>query len=129
MIDLEYWAKDPEKPGYLKYTGSPTYGEVYRQLGEQLETAGMIDEYIALSSFKHSLDVNNTPFPRAGGEPEDRRWIAVYPVQGDSEGWYIHIDIIHFDSTRTMFVLIKTLAEDRNRAWEIAKAAGELLGA
>jgi hypothetical protein len=59
--------------------------------------------------------------------PEKYRWISVYPVTGNSEGHYIHVDVIN-GKNRHMVMMSKTFG-----GWEvacqIANAAGKLLGA
>ena len=55
------------------------------------------------------------------------RWLACYAVTGDSEGWYVHVDVISGDSRKLLF-LCKTFA-DMDAAYKIAKRCAELLGA
>jgi hypothetical protein len=63
--------------------------------------------------------------------PEDYHWIAVYPVTGNSEGHYLHIDLIgtakHEELVRHI-AMVKTFS-GWDKACEVCAAAGKLLGA
>ena len=60
--------------------------------------------------------------------PKTWHWIACYAVTGDSEGHFVHVDVIAHKSTRKMVLLCKTL-DGMKHAYEIAKRCAELLGA
>ncbi|SFR12472.1 hypothetical protein [Desulfoscipio geothermicus] len=81
-IEIEKWEPHPEKPGYLKYTGNRTIGEIFTDLRKRLKEEGLLpDEY-----FDVFLGVDkNASFPVYA-------WIACYPVTGSNEGHYIHIN-------------------------------------
>ncbi len=63
--------------------------------------------------------------PILGAMPERWQWIACYPVKGSSEGYYIHIDILFHNGTRTMFGLAKVW--DWESACLRANAAAKIL--
>lgn len=86
-IEIKKWVPNPEKPGYLKYAGNRTVVEVFTELKKRLEHDGLLpDEYFCISGdYRRDGD---KPFP------ERHRWIACYPVTGDNEGHYIHVDAL-----------------------------------
>lgn len=57
------------------------------------------------------------------------RWIAIYPVEGSSEGHYIHVDLIHGEANerRTTLFLTKTFA-GQDAAINLAGELCRLLG-
>ena len=90
----------------------------HRLAREPEKSEGLLDEYFSLVC-RWDVDVTSS-------WPERYRWIACYPVTGDSEGHYVHIDIIYHDQSRQMFVLAKTF-QGMNHAWQIARRVAELL--
>ena len=132
LIKLSYWKPDPDRPGYLKFVGTPTYRQVFDLLHEVLEAEGLIDEY-----FEPSLSLEQDTSLTEGRQrldepvPRDIRWVCCWTVRGGSEGDYIHIE---FDVTdrwtgkahRVPFALGKTFL-GRDHAWRIARRVAELL--
>lgn len=123
-IQIEIYGPNPDKPGYLKRLRTRSYREVFDDLEAGLQAAEMVDEYISLNCR------NDDPHQQA--PIASYRWISVYAVRGDSEGYYIHIDFIRQDaqSSRIVesFAMIKTCG-NFDRGWEIAKHAAFLLDA
>lgn len=63
------------------------------ELYNTLDKSGFVDEYIDLSlkgRLLDKLDFNVGLYELF----ENTRWIACYVVEGDSEGWYMHISAI-----------------------------------
>ena len=86
-IEMGKYEPHPEKKGYLIYTGNNSIKEVYKQLKDRLEKDGLLpDEYFSVSCGSDYHE--DAPFP------ESYRWIACYAVTGDSEGAYIHVDVL-----------------------------------
>ena len=96
-IEIGVWEPVPESPGQSRQVRNRTATEVIDLLAEELrldppvgtaaemasgETPAWIDEYLSAG-----FDGSGSPLPRY-------RWVAVYPVTGDSEGHYIHIDLV-----------------------------------
>ena len=85
---LEDWAHLVEKAtgenvGLLRYVGGRPLTEIHEKLSDGLESAGLrIDEYFCVSS-----DMRDEVWP------DDVRRIAVFTVQGGSEGHYVHVDV------------------------------------
>jgi hypothetical protein len=137
-IQLEHWSPDPEKPGYLKFAGTPTYREVFDRLRAALDAEELIDEYFEPATWleKDSEDLRNAAFE----QPMPRvRFVQCYAVTGGSEGHYVHVDFltepIGADGfvagrgrKRVSFALGKTFL-GWDHAWTIAKRVAELLGA
>jgi hypothetical protein len=60
--------------------------------------------------------------------PDNYRWIAVYVVQGGSEGYYLHIDVVYCEGNRELMILGKTLHCGLEEAYESAKQIALFLG-
>lgn len=82
-IETEIWVPDLEKKGYVKYTGQRKARDVFQEVSEALEEAGLYpDEYFSLASqFKYGDTVE---FPVA-------RELACYANWGGSEGIYLEV--------------------------------------
>ena len=61
----------------------------------------------------------NSPFP-------EFHWIAVYYVEGGSEGYYIHVDVLYEENKRKMILLGKTLL-GRSEAEKIANCLSRII--
>jgi len=93
---LEDWAPVVEKStgeetGYIRRASGRPLSEILKKLSSRLEDAGLIvDEY---------FDVG--PGARYTREwthwPDNVHRIAVFAVEGGSEGHYVHVDIYHKD--------------------------------
>jgi len=148
LIELEYWESDPERPGYQRFAGTPTYREVFRRLSDALHAEGLIDEYLSPGL---ELEMGTVQDNAADGSrtcrldtqiPRGVRWVAAWACTGGSEGHYVHVELMYsggtvFDETtgmtplpsgRVPLALAKTFAEWEH-AWLIAKRAAALLGA
>jgi hypothetical protein len=69
-------------------------------------------DYCHLSSFRENAPADDAPvWP---DKPPYTRWVAIYAVSGDSEGWYVHIDRIPADATnvRQGMLLAKFWSEE-----------------
>lgn len=87
-IEIHKYGPNPEKPGYLRYAGNRTVGEVFKELQERLKDEGLLpEEYFDLVYDSVAWPKPEAEFPRC-------RVIACYPVTGRSEGHYIHIDAL-----------------------------------
>ncbi len=104
--------------GRILETRPKTIGQVYAYLRTQL--GDLIDEYFSICTDSTPATGNTDPWPL------DSRWIAVYPVTGNSEGHYVHVDSIAPDGTRRLLYLAKTF-RGMAHAWRIAQRLGELL--
>lgn len=82
-IETEIYKDVPGKKGYVKHVGMKTIGEVYKQIVNKLDD----EVFSKFDYFLCSNGQNDMPFPYG-------RWVAVYPVIGDNEGHYIHVDVI-----------------------------------
>lgn len=137
-IEIEVYKPHPEKTGYLLLDYRRTIQDVLDELNAKLKLEGREpDEYGFSNMTKYRDPAYMAEGPRKYGQyalpwPEYRR-IAVFPVTGNSEGHYIHIEIIspeRKDGTHTVecIGLAKTF-----RGWDhacrIAGAAARLLQA
>lgn len=88
MIELDLWKPNPEQPGYLVFDRAATMGEVYDAAKAALQAAGLWEalDYFDLST-DYQPDPRRLPRPRA-------RWVGCFAVEGDNEGWYIHVEAI-----------------------------------
>jgi len=126
-ITLQYWEPNPDKPGYLRHVGNPTYREVYRELYKALENEGLIDEYFSNqydTGMSPGKDKSDTPIPNF-------RWVACWAVVGGSEGHYIHVELVYPDDAHKHFIheafaLGKTF-QGWDHAWTIARRCAELM--
>jgi len=108
---LEDWAPlvelaTGEETGLSCYVGGRPLSEILQRLSSGLESAGlMVDEYFSVSA-----DVEYTR--KWTVWPKDVRRIAVFAVQGGSEGHYVHVDVYTgegYEETKvTTLFLLKT---------------------
>lgn len=120
-IEIELYRPIPDKPGYVEVVGRKTKKEVFNELEKRLKAQGFYpDEYFSSRDYSNEGD---KPFP-------EFRWISCYAVTGDSEGHYIHIDVIPYDENleRNIIFLGKSFM-GMDYAFEIAKACAKHLGA
>lgn len=111
--------------------------EIARELERRIL---LLDEH---TDHRYALDYCSSSGYLADGGKDDRplrermRWMAVWPVTGGSEGWYIHVDAVYqtdekgnptrdaagnFTNVHRPIVLIKTFG-----GWsEAAELAGEI---
>ena len=61
------------------------------------------------------------PTPDNRAFPTEWKWLSCFVVKGGSEGFYVHIEIIHRDDTRELIGLLKCWSW--NDAFRIANAA------
>lgn len=90
MINLELWKPNPEHPGYLMLDRYATKGEVFDQAVAALKAAGLWDalDYFHLTrDWDAGSDARQQPWPAA-------RWVGCFAVEGDNEGWYIHVEAV-----------------------------------
>lgn len=101
-----------------RYKTLATIGSWLRAEMHKLDTPDgeFIDEYFSLGD-----DTKGACWP----DFTMTRWIAVYPVRGGSEGWYVHVDALLSDDKRKLLFLAKTWTPDR--AWEIVRELARLL--
>jgi len=107
---LEDWAPivekaTGEKTGLSNYVGGRKLSEIHKKLVDGIESAGlMLDEYFSLST---DAELNR----HWETWPEDVRRIAVFAVQGGSEGHYVHVDVYTSSTSKpstkvtTVFIL------------------------
>lgn len=115
-IATQIWEQDPEKPaGYQRLARTKTIGEVYQEIRDVVgEFPEGCNEYFSVSPM----------LPADTLWPEGR--ITVYPVTGDSEGHYIHVDVNGSRGEHQMIFLGKTF-DGWDAAWSFAKKLAELL--
>ena len=107
-IKTEIWEDIPEKPGYFRQVGMIKAEEVFEQVKGILKNQKFLDN---LDYFHLDHDLYGKDFPYG-------RWIAAYPVIGDNEGHYIHVDIIAVKNWKTgvdikereIFIIAKTFS-------------------
>ncbi len=134
-IEIGIWEPVPDKPGYVKAVGNRPVGDILTELVEKLKILcpkemEQLDYGFNYDGLHHEVD------------PKDAwpsyRWIACYVVRGDSEGHYLHIDVLHGEDcrgekfARKNITIAKTL-DGKNSGmaamYEIAKYAAILLDA
>lgn len=100
--------------GRITATRPKSVQEVLAYCRERL--GDLIDEY-----FSPSSDVEpTTPWPTVW------RWIKVFPVTGNSEGHYVHVEVETLDGKSRPMLLAKTF-RGMGHAWAIARRLGEAL--
>ena len=122
-VEIQVFEPVPDKPGYQQWSHNRTLAEVLGELNARLLARDLEpDEY--------GFDI----MPRAEGFERSRdlswpdyRWIACFAVTGSNEGHYIHIEAIK-DNRRELIYVAKTF-QGMGRAFEIARACAEILGA
>jgi len=113
--------------GYVKSEEPKTIEEVYQYVVKELQkynepgdkySCGPIDEYFSISCKYEGI----THWPL------DYSWIAVFCVQGGSEGYYTHVEAIWADGNRRQLLFLgKTLREDRDHALEGVRLLSHIL--
>ena len=95
-IKTEIWEDVPGKPGYVRHIGQKPKIEVFKQVETCLREKDLLKkmDYFSLQTKTYDVAATKEEFPWS-------RWIAVYPVIGDNEGHYIHVDAICVSNFRT----------------------------
>ncbi len=104
--------------GRILETRPKTIRQIYQYLRAGL--GDLIDEYFSILDDSTPSEGDDAPWPL------DSRWIAVFPVTGNSEGHYVHVEAIAPDGRRRLLYLAKTF-QGMAHAWRIAQRLGELL--
>jgi len=106
--------------------------ELCAALRKDPQHGDLIDEYFSISiSITYNSSTESVPGHRLNLTsiwPTDTHWIACYAVTGNSEGHYIHVDLIRTGETRDLVFLGKTF-QGMQHAQLIAAKCAELLGA
>lgn len=97
-IETEVWTEHNIKPGYLQKVRNKTIKEVYEEVKQFLIEQNIYDD---LDYFLISVYRENEEFP-------EWRWMACYAVTGDSEGHYVHVDVLPFDGPPVHVFTAKT---------------------
>lgn len=114
IIETEIWEENPEKKGFLKFVDTRKVYDVFKELEENMEKAGMMpDEYFLLS---HRFDKNDK-MPRDASITTKVRW-------GSNEGVYIDVDITAFEGGTVHFATGKTLGETEEDYDKMCAIAG-----
>lgn len=112
--------KDPTRA--LRIRDDMTVKQVWRRLDRMLRREKLSGEGISMAEWRFDTTV---PFFSLVA---DLRWIACYAVTGNSEGHYVHVDLIGSEGQRRLVFLCKTF-EGMDHAYKIAQRCAELLGA
>ncbi|MDD4700160.1 MAG: hypothetical protein PHV07_07905 [Oscillospiraceae bacterium] len=117
-IETEIYS-EPDEKHRVKKIGMRTCGEVFNELKEKLEKAGLMpDEYLLLSSYLNENDKM----------PEFNEVIC-YPNFGGSEGIYFDIDLrcqnVNNQSKIVNFATGKTLGETTADFYKMSLVVGE----
>lgn len=113
-IETQIYRPDPDRPGYLQLVRDRTVGEVYDDLRAAVgEYPDGGEEYLT------AMVPRPAPWPRGR--------LAVFSVNGSSEGDYVHVEV-HPEGTaeRTCVLLAKTF-EGRDASWAFARVVADLL--
>lgn len=131
-VQLEIYRNvlSPEgKPtGYIKRVENRKLKDILEDLIKKLGEDYKELDYFGFSSIIERKDREQVAWP------EKWRWIACYAVRGDSEGYYIHVDVIFSDGTRDsngtreMLFLGKSLS-GMDLALRVANKCAKYLGA
>lgn len=103
--------------------------DIAKDIKDILHQEGLLDEYFGVAPSISMSPENNTRL-----WPERYQWVSVFPVQGSSEGRYVHVEIItpspnhSKDGPRELIFLGKTF-HGFDHSWEISKRVAQLLGA
>lgn len=93
-IDINIWEPMPDKPGYVRDLGPRSRKAIFEELEDRLIAASALpEEYFGLAALSNP----STAFP-------EHHWIACFPVTGDSEGHYIHVEAINHNSRELVFL-------------------------
>lgn len=79
--------KDPRRPLRIRERTTPR--RLGRALERALRLAGLApEEYFSVQDAGRALN-QDVPFL---AQRYPWRWLAIFPVQGQNEGWYVHVD-------------------------------------
>lgn len=117
---------------------SGTVDDVIGRLKTRLKEAGLLDRGDGFGVYSGTRNdrIHVLPWPTLShwpGVQGPAAWIACYAVEGDNEGWYVHVDALwratHRDDPgrRVLLALGKEWSADR--ALAVANACARLLGA
>lgn len=117
-IETTIWRPDPERLGISLVDRVRTVREVYDDLRAVVgEYPDGSEEY--LSIMPDFRDSQTWPCPLGR--------IAVFAVNGSSEGDYVHVEV--HEGERRMCVLLGKTFMGRDAAWAFARQVADLLGA
>lgn len=119
-VATEVWRKDPDRPGYLKLLCRRSVQEVYddlRTIVGEYPHGG--EEYFSVVRNADGLLLRDWPH-----RPGSR--LAVFAVNGSSEGDYVHVEVHDGSGGRELVLLAKTF-EGRDAAWQFARCLADLL--
>lgn len=123
------WMKDYNRRLHIRE--KHTTRQVFRRVRNVLLREGLIDEYFSLSSL---LEIDNVEDRRFLDYIQGYRTIACYPVEGSSEGHYIHVEAYGSPDRQTKMVPVRYLFTGKTfkgmeHAALIARRCAEMLGA
>jgi len=142
-VQLDVWCQivdsEGNATGLLRRARGRKVVDIARDLKAILEAEGLVDESFGLYiGWQHEHAKSGVPYWQGGCDevewPNDYRWIACYAVMGDSEGHYIHIELVRQGKgcddpdTHELVFLGKTF-QGLDHAYALAKRTAELLGA
>lgn len=103
----------------------PTIREVFDQIvGLENEYCEVDDKY-SCGPWNEHFSLRHD-FKEDWKWPDDYHWIAVYVVQGGSEGLYLHVSIIDREGKHKLLYLGKTLSCSRKKWEECYASAGRI---
>jgi len=115
------YVPNPEKPGFLKFERMATVGELYDYCKAALEEAGVFEKLDYFDIMRGDCKEK-----RAVPLPDKLRWLVVFAVTGDSEGFYLHIEAIG-DGSRKLLILGKDLGFKMDTALRAVNVLASLL--
>ena len=118
LIEIDLWEPVPDKPGFVREVGRRSVKDVFKDLCEYLQCADVqFDDldYFQMGFEWRSQDGKDQPWP-------DYHRILCFPVQGGSEGYYVHVGVV-YDGQYQDIILGKTLFEGREGFDRIAAVA------
>lgn len=121
-IERRILGPDGLPSGYVKRVGTRRLRDILEDMERMLRSELGDIEYLKVAA---SLKPGEGP---EATWPEDWRWVASYAVTGDSEGHYIHVDVVLRDGTRRMVFIGKTFG-GMDHALKVANACAKVLGA
>jgi len=108
----------------LTITATDTVADVHRKLRDVLQAEDLIEEYFSLA-----IETDQTFWKLL----ESCRWVACYAVTGDSEGHFVHVDLVcGYDQEWTgkaLHLITGKTFLGLAHAQKIANRCAELLGA
>lgn len=113
-IEIEIWVPDLQNPRYVKMERRRTIGEIYEDIKQALKEQNVWE---LLDYFDVDYDIRAKDEGASQLFPEFR-WVSVFTVRGDSEGFYFHIEVID-GAMRKLVYLGKTLSENIEDALKI----------